>query len=104
MFIAGRFRRRRFFYLARVPAAVSRRRVRFTRWTRCANMARWRAPFWRQNVFAAAIRGADMELTRCRKRNSEFRSQKSEFNFMDKTGIIVVSICALLLGWWFIEQ
>ncbi len=23
---------------------------------------------------------------------------------MDKTGIIVVSICALLLGWWFIEQ
>ena len=23
---------------------------------------------------------------------------------MDKTGIIVVSLCALLLGWWFIEQ
>ncbi len=23
---------------------------------------------------------------------------------MDKTGIIVVSICALLLGWWFVEQ
>ena len=23
---------------------------------------------------------------------------------MDKTGIIVISICAMLLGWWFIEQ
>src|SRR4051812_19929590 len=23
---------------------------------------------------------------------------------MDKTGIIVVSLCVLLLGWWFIEQ
>ena len=23
---------------------------------------------------------------------------------MDKTGIIVVSICVLLLGWWFVEQ
>jgi YidC/Oxa1 family membrane protein insertase len=25
-------------------------------------------------------------------------------NFMDKTGIIVVSICALLFGWWFVAQ
>ena len=24
--------------------------------------------------------------------------------FMDKTGIIVISICVLLLGWWFVEQ
>ena len=23
---------------------------------------------------------------------------------MDKTGIIVVSICVLLLGWWFVDQ
>ncbi len=23
---------------------------------------------------------------------------------MDKTGIIVISICVLLLGWWFVEQ
>src|ERR1022692_823759 len=23
---------------------------------------------------------------------------------MDKTGIIVVSLCVLLLGWWFVEQ
>ena len=45
--IAGRFRRRKFFYLARPAAAVSRRRARNMRWTRFARRARWRAAGWR---------------------------------------------------------
>jgi len=38
------------------------------------------------------------------KRKAEMFCIPHTENFMDKTGIIVVSICALLLGWWFVEQ
>jgi YidC/Oxa1 family membrane protein insertase len=38
------------------------------------------------------------------KRKAEIFCIRRIKNFMDKTGIIVVSICVLLLGWWFVEQ
>jgi hypothetical protein len=79
-FIAGRFRRRRFFCSARPAAAVSRRRARNTRWTRSARTARWRA------AWLAAKR-----ICRCHPwgrcghdpvpRKSRIRRANSELNF-----------------------
>ena len=66
---------------------------------------------WPPGGSAAATRGAGVGLTRCRRQNSEFKIQNPESpwvlsanTLMDRTGIIVVTLCAILLGIWFVKQ
>ena len=68
-------------------------------------MARWPARGSPHSGFAVATRGAVADtIPFPNAANGKIFTQPTLKIFMDKTGIIVVSLCGALLVWWFVDQ